>query len=212
MTMRRIYGAMGMASSVCYLCGVLIGGFLAEGGYNHLVHAISELPHYLPARYAGRIEAGFALYGWLLLLFSVASAIDLYRNRHKPLALVAIMLGINALAGLFMTIYPMDARETEATLQGQVHLILAAVCAVTSFGAPILTGILLRKWHTLHDFVWSSLLFGAVILVSGGLTAAGAANQFSYFGLIERITIGSFVLWSFLFAWRLPAALQKEKA
>jgi hypothetical protein len=203
---------MGMASSLCYLGTVLVGGIVAEGGYNHLVHAISELPHFLSSGYAVGIVWGFAVYGWLLMLFSVGAAVDLYRNRYKLMGLAATLLGMNALAGLLMAAYPMDARDMDATWQGQMHIILAAVCAITSFTAPFLIGLSLRRFAITKRFAYTSLIFGMIILVSGGITAAGAANHFSYFGLIERMTIGSFILWVFLFASKLPAVHSKLQA
>lgn len=208
-SIRNVYCALGMASSLCYLVTVLVGGLYAEGGYRHLVHAISELPHFLSTGYAVGIEWGVAVYGWLMMLFSAAAAVDLFRNRYKLMGLAATLLGVNALAGLLMAAYPMDARDMDATWQGQMHLILAAVCAITSFTAPFLTGLYLRRFFMTKHFATTSIIFGAIILVSGGLSAAGAAKHFSYFGLIERITIGSFILWVFLFAFKLSEVQRK---
>ena len=45
-----------------------------------------------------------------------------------------------------------------------------------------------------------SLLMGCITFLSGVVTAIGAQMQFTRFGLIERVTIGSFILWVLVFS------------
>ena len=51
-----------------------------------------------------------------------------------------------------------------------------------------------------------SLISVAIIFVSGGLTAAAMANHSPLFGLIERITIFTFILWMFIIGRKMAQA------
>jgi hypothetical protein len=53
------------------------------------------------------------------------------------------------------------------------------------------------SFKKIHVF---SLLMGCITFLSGVVTAIGAQLQFSWFGLIERVTIGSFILWVLVFS------------
>jgi len=41
---------------------------------------------------------------------------------------------------------------------------------------------------------------GCITFLSGIVTAISAQMQFTWFGLIERVTIGSFILWGLAFS------------
>lgn len=47
-----------------------------------------------------------------------------------------------------------------------------------------------------------SVLMGFVVLVTGGLTAAGMQLFPQIFGILERTTIGAFMLWLLVINWQ----------
>lgn len=207
--LKKVYPFFGLAAAVCYIFTVVVGGFVAQGGYNHLIHAISELPHFLPQTGGLRIDFLFTLYGWLVVAFALFAMIDFGKSKRWLLAVSALLLELNAASGLLMALFPMDERDGPATARGAVHFALAGICAVASFMPPTLTGIYGFKRFAHRGFAVYSLISGAVTMVSGAFTAAGAANRCAYFGFIERITIGSYITW--LLAFSVYLLLQHRK-
>jgi len=89
----------------------------------------------------------------------------------------------------------MDARGTQTTILGIGHLVLSGFCALFSILPPLFAGIGFKKIPKLQRLTTYSIISSLIIFISGGITAAGAANQFKYFGIVERITIGTYIIW-----------------
>ena len=72
---------------------------------------------------------------------------------------------------------------------------MAGVAALGTMVAVLMLAFWFRNVPNLKNYVTYSMISVAVIFLSGGLTAAALANQYPLFGLIERITIFTFILW-----------------
>ena len=156
----------------------------------------------IPAVYAAPIDGLFTAYNVLLALFGVYGA--RYARQERAGFRIALgLLAVSAIAGLLMRWFPMDAREATPSAAGAVHWVLAIAAALIAIVAPLLVGLARRGDARKPNLVRFSLACAAIILISGGLTAAGASLRFAYFGAIERVTIGAFVLWVLVMARQL---------
>lgn len=72
--------------------------------------------------------------------------------------------------------------------------------------APLLAGLGFKKLNNYKGFSIYSIVTSIVIFVSGGASVIFAVNQMPFFGIIERITIGSSQLWTLIFALMLFTA------
>jgi Ni,Fe-hydrogenase I cytochrome b subunit len=75
--------------------------------------------------------------------------------------------------------------------------------------STILTMGLLGFWFRtiphLRGYSLFSFVSGIVVLICGGLAAYTGATHSPILGLMERITIGGFLQWLFVMAWKLHA-------
>jgi hypothetical protein len=199
--MKKAIPWFGMVAALVYVAGVLLGGALVGRAYNHLVHAISEIDIMVPRDLRPITTSVFALYGIGLFLFG-AGAFVYGRESNKPLVNIALaVLALNAASGLLMGFFPQDPRDATPTFQGTVHLILAGFSALFSVLSPLLVGIASVRTPGSRRLGWYSIVSSIIIFLSGGVTAAAAANsEFHYFGLVERVTIGTFIAWVFVYA------------
>ncbi len=75
---------------------------------------------------------------------------------------------------------------------------MASVASLGTIVALLMLGLWFRNMAELKGYSTYSLISVVVIFVSGGLTAAAMANSYPLFGLLERITIGTFIVWLFI--------------
>ena len=193
--MRRVYPVFGIVAAVSYILYVVIGGFISEGGYSHLVNAISELSYFVQKDkyiYLSKLSDTYTI---SLLFFSIIAFIDFKRYKSNLCRIAFILLLLNGISGMMMTFFPMDARGSQTTFDGTVHLVLAGLCAIFSILPPFLAGLGFKKIPKFKHLSVFSIISSVIIFFSGGITAAGAANQIKYFGIFERITIGTYIVW-----------------
>jgi hypothetical protein len=201
MDLRKRAAVLGMSAPVLYAAIVVLGGALWPG-YSHLKDPISLLassgaPQALP------VNILFALYDVLLCLFGLA-----WRSGrvNAPLrgGASALLLTAIGILGLAMFYFRQDAPGTAMTPAGLVHVLLAAAMSLMTMAAIFLRGR--AEWRTPGGRAAAVYSFVSLVVVfaSGGLAAAGIALHWNYGGLFERGTIGAFLLWVFVEAWRLP--------
>ena len=193
--MKKVYPVFGIVAAASYIAYVVIGGLLSVGGYNHLINAISELPYFVPEDkyiYLGKLSLVYAI---VLIVFSIFAIIDFKNYKSKFCRVAFLLLIFNSVSGMMMTFFPMDARGTQTTILGIGHLVLSGFCALFSILPPLFAGIGFKKIPKLQRLTTYSIISSLIIFISGGITAAGAANQFKYFGIVERITIGTYIIW-----------------
>ncbi|MHB8064514.1 MAG: DUF998 domain-containing protein [Ruminiclostridium sp.] len=193
--MKKIYPIFGSFAALIYIAYVVIGGALSQKGYSHLIHAISELPHFVPEDKFVYLSKFTLIYGIALIFFSILAFIDFKNYKSKLCRIAFVLILLNSLSGIMMAFFPMDERDTQVTALGMGHLVLAGFCAVFSILTPLLAGIGFKRISKFKHLAVYSIVSSIIIFVSGGITAAGAANQFKYFGIVERITIGTYIIW-----------------
>lgn len=178
----------GIAAPLLYVVTVLAGGAVLPG-YDPVADPISALTA------AGRpgirwIEAGFGLYNLLLAAFAGVGW-TLAGRAWRP---VFAALMVTAAAGLLMWPFAMDMPGAPVSVHGVVHLGLAAVASISTVLAVLLSAIAWHRAGRRRMTVFCALCL-LVITLSGVAAGTAAAAGWPIVGLVERLTIGSFMLW-----------------
>jgi len=197
--MKKTFMLCGIAAAVVYVGTVILGGLLRPG-YSHISMAISELvSEGAPNR--SLLSSSFLVYNILISLFGAGLILQvngqpqgLISGRIGSLALIAV-----GLAGILMEVaFPQEPGGTATTFSGIMHFVMAGVASLGTMVAIWMLAIWFRKVPELEGYFVYSLISVAVILVSGGLSVAAMANHSPLFGLVERITILTFIFWMFV--------------
>lgn len=186
----------GIGAAVVYTFTVLLGGALRPG-YDHLVQPISELTA-AGAQNKPLLDMLFLVYNVLLIGFGIGvfGAAAAKSNRVSGVA-----LAISGVCGVLLQLFfPQDPGGAQAavTTTGNLHIAFAGLAAFASMLAVVAVALWFRSVPDLRRHAIFSLVVFVVMLVSGGAGAAAAAGGFTFFGLVERITIGAFILWQFV--------------
>jgi len=180
----------GVAAAAAYAGSVLLGGLIVPG-YSHLANSVSELTS-PGAPHRALLGAGFAIYN--VAVAALGTGVLLSSARRGLTTVAGVLLIACGVAGILMIEpFPQDPMGTPVTGAGTVHIVLAAISAVTLVAAAVL---LFFGWR--GDPVWSrlrlpSLVAAALILITGGVGAAMISTN--VFGLFERFTQVSFLAW-----------------
>lgn len=201
--MKRIYPLLGIIGPLIYITAVLMGSAL-RGDYNLFYNSISELlipgsPNLL------LLSILFGIYNASLVLFSWGLFQDPELTNGKSLKIAAVMIALIGILGLLFIFFPQDPRGAPATLAGNIHLVLAGITSPLTILTVFLAGFSFRKEGKNKSFVWYSYLSVLLILISGGMTAASITGNSPYGGLLERITIFTFLVWVMVFSYLLLA-------
>ena len=192
-----------MAAPTIYAVSVVLGGVLWPE-YSHLRDPISLLIS-AGAPNALAMNALFTAYNVLLFAFGLGWFAQTGESRSGKLA--AIALSAIGLLGLAMYFFPQDAAGSNITQAGIVHIILASAMSLLTMSAIFLRGR--AEWRDLGRSRASVYSFASlfVVFVTGGLAAISISQHWAVGGLIERFTIGGFLLWVFV-----EAALMAKNA
>lgn len=197
--MKKLLLLSGMFAAVVYAGTVILGG-LIRPGYSHLSEAISELvAEGAPNR--SLLSSLFLIYNLLLSAFGLGIFL---KTKAEPRGQKSGYLGSLALvlvgmAGISMELaFPQDPGGIPTTFAGTMHLIMAGVASLGTMIGVLMLGLWFRNFSDLNGLAAYSIVSAAVIFISGGLTAAAMANNFPFFGILQRITIGAFILWLFV--------------
>lgn len=195
----------GMLSIVFYVLHVVIGG-LKWKGYSHLQQPISDLTA-TGAPNRDLMLMFTTIYGLLALFFAVSFTV-LKSAEHHPLVFWGgISFVLLHLVSVLYPLFPQDLPVSKPTFRGRMHIYITALIVPFTILTPFLTGfgfITEPRWHTFGVY---SLITGILILIFGGTTAVFYAKKLPYFGLIERLNIGTLQVWTFVFS--LELLLQK---
>jgi hypothetical membrane protein len=190
--MKRNYALFGIIGPLIYILAVIIGGAI-RNDYSFLYNAISELtmanaPNKL------LLDILFGIYNISLLIFGLGAFFD--RNINiKKFNIASIMLVTIGILGLMVLIFTQDPRGAPATLNGTLHILLSGITAALTIISVLLVGISFKNNSNMKLFSRYCFVSSFLIFISGGSGAASLANNNSYGGLFERITIFLFMIW-----------------
>ena len=187
----------GLAAPLLYTATVIFGAAIRPG-YSHIQYAISELAA-AGAPNKSLIDTLFSIYNLLVMAFAVG--MFSLAAHHRDYSVKgsglwgAALVGLVGLSGFAMFFFPQDPTGTALTFGSTLHMVFAGVASLGSIAAVLVTGFWFKSNPGMRPYWIYSLVSSLVILVSGGLTAAGISNGVAYFGLLERVTIGTLELW-----------------
>jgi uncharacterized protein DUF998 len=218
--MKKLLMLCGISAAIIYVGTVILGGLLRPG-YSHISMAISELvADGAPNR--SLLSSLFLLYNALLTVFGIGLFLKVNNQPGRKLSglvgsLALILVG---LAGILMElVFAQEPGGTATTFTGIMHFVMAGVASLGTMVAVLGIGLWFRNIPELKSYVLYSIISVAIIFVSGGSSVPAMANHSAVFGLIERITIGTFILWMFMIGLKMfqleeemPAHMQFEIA
>jgi hypothetical protein len=175
---------------IIYFITVAISGFL-DPSFSHIGKTVSILVE-RGAPNCDFLNAMLVVYNLLIIPFAVGLYYNLKRGWSRSLMLVALVL-TGILGSIVTVFFPLDAAAQSVTFTGMIHLVVVGLVVPCTFV------FMLGFWNSARgDPRWGKLyLFSvavfSVTLVSGIATAAFVNSDIR--GLLERITIGSTLLW-----------------
>jgi len=192
--------AFGLSAPLLYGGTVILGGVLWPE-YSQLSDPISLLAS-AQAPDTQLMNLLFATYDVFLFLFGLLWWLS-RRSATRTSETAALALAMIGVLDIIMYFFRQETPGPAMTLASTTHIVLAAFMSLLTMLAIFLRGhaewrIPRRRGAAAYSF--ASL---AVVFVSGVLTAAGIAQHWTFGGLFERCTIGAFLLWVFVEAWRL---------
>jgi hypothetical protein len=197
--MKKTLMLCGMAAAVLYVGTVILGGLLRPG-YSHISMAISELvAEGAPNR--SLLSSSFLVYNLLVTLFGAGLFLQVNsqpRGRLSGLTGSLALLAVG-IAGILMELaFPQEPGGTAVTFSGLMHFVMAGVASLGTMLAILMMAFWFRNIPELKGYVVYSVISVAVVFVSGGMSVAAIASHFPFFGLVERATILTFILWMFV--------------
>ncbi|HSJ37701.1 MAG TPA: DUF998 domain-containing protein [Planococcus sp. (in: firmicutes)] len=193
-----IFGALGVFA---YVVHVVLGGFLWEG-YRHLHQPISDLTAQgAPDRFL--LSVITFVYGVFSIVFAASAYIVIKRFAPKISRIGMLLFLAMHVISITYGLFPQDLPGAPMTFTGVMHLVITALIVPLTILAPLLVGIGLRKVKGFESYGKYSVITGILILIAGGSAALFFANQWPYFGLVERINIGVLQLWMLVTSIRL---------
>ena len=202
---KRLWILAGILAPIAYTAAVITGGALMPG-YSHVRDPISSLTQ-TGAPVIPVVVGLFTAYSWLLLVFAAGLWLRWRRRGHRLAAAGTLALVAVALAGALMYWFAQDPIGAPLTTRGLGHLILAGVAALGTIVGVLLSGLGFRRISGLASLRAYSVASAALIFVSGGIgTATLSFNP--YFGVFERVTIFTFIIWTLVVALRLARTVE----
>jgi hypothetical protein len=199
--LRTILLSAGMLAVVIYLLHILIGGYLWKT-YNHLQQPISDLTATgAPNRFLLMLFTN--IYGGLALIFAVSFTFFERKERHNLVFWGGISFIILHVVSISYSFFPQDLPGAEPSFAGMMHLVVTVLIVPFTILTPLLIGFGLKKekpWKTLGNF---SLICGILIIIFGGMSGFFFAKGLPYFGLVERINIGTLQIWTFVLSYKI---------
>jgi hypothetical protein len=192
--MKRTLLLGGALAALAYAAHVVIGGLL-WAGYSHLVQPISDLTA-TGAPDRGLLQVILYAYSAFALVFGVAGIGRLRGLGLKTAAWGMVLYVAMQLVSLSYSFFPEDLPGSAATFLGTMHLVVTGIIVPFTIAAPIVTGLGMRKAAGLARAGWFSVACGILVFFAGGASALFFARKLPFFGLVERLNIGTLQAWT----------------
>lgn len=192
---------LGMLAVAAYVLHVVLGGILWKG-YDHLMQPISDLT---ASGAPNRELLGLILwfYGIPAILFGLFACLYMRRLASRSAQAGMMMYFLMQLVSLLYQFFPQDLPGAVPTLLGTLHIVITFLIIPLTILAPVLVGTGLRKLAGFERFGIYSIVAGILIFIFGGTTAFFFAQKLAYFGLVERLNIGTLQIWTLLLALKI---------
>lgn len=195
--MKRNIGLFLITASIIYVVAVIIGGFMKEN-YNHIYNSISELSE-SGTKKIFIVELFSIIYYTFLVSYSLLTLFIYKHDLNKIQITISILLLLCGILGFIMLIFPQDHRYGQFTMSGIIHFIGASIASIDTMICTFLSWINYRKEEKSRKYAFYSLVTFVIIFFTCLINPILFLIHIdSFFGLIERITIGSFLIWLFI--------------
>lgn len=196
---KKILLKSGMLAVIFYVLHVALGGFLWKD-YSHLQQPISDLTA------SGAPDRSLLLvittiYAVLALVFAISFAIFVSPKYHRFVFWGGISFTLMHVVSILYGFFPQDLPGSETTFTGIMHLVVTALIVPFTILSPLLIGLGLKKSPEDKQLGNFSLVCGIMIFVLGGLSGLFFAKHLPYFGLVERLNIGTLQVWTFILSY-----------
>lgn len=191
----------GMLGALGYVFHIVLGGILWKG-YNQLMQPISDLT---ASGAPDRVLLGniLFLYGPPAIIFSFSAFMFLGKFAPKVSRIGMLLFFFMQIVSFSYRYFPEDLPGSPITFMGTMHIVVTGLIVPLTILSPLLVGIGFRRMQSFKSFGIYSIITGIMIFIAGGTTAIFFANKLPYFGLVERINIGTLQLWMFLTSLKL---------
>jgi hypothetical membrane protein len=193
----RVWIALALAGPWVYVGAVILGGALWSG-YSHYAETISTLTS-VGAPNQWLLQPLFLVYNLAVIALAVALDGAIRPTRYGRLG--PAFLAAAGVAGIALAAFPQGPWSAPLSGTGVEHTIVAgidALCFLLALGFLASRGSADPAWHPEGRLTAFFLIAG---IVFGGFGAASVTQP--YAGLAERLSIGTFLVWSELMALRL---------
>lgn len=199
----------GVVATLIYVLHVVIGGFLWKN-YSHLQQPISDLTA-TGAPNRTLLLTLTTVYGIMVFLFAISFTFLERKKHNKYFIWGGICFILMHLISILYGFFPEDLPGSEVTYSGRMHIIITILIVPFTILSPLLIGLGLLKEKEWKSFAIYSMITSLVIVILGATSGIFYANKFPYFGIVERLNIGSLQLWTFIFSLNLFLAIQKPE-
>lgn len=197
----RRFAILGVVAVSAYVLHIVLGGFLWNG-YNHLMQPISDLTA-TGAPDREMLEKILWFYAIPAILYGLFAYLYMLKFSPKVAQAGMLLYLIMQIISFSYHFFPQDLPGAEPTFTGTMHLVVTFLIIPLTILAPILIGVGFRKIKGFERFGIYSIITGILIFIFGGTTAIFFAQKLPYFGLVERLNIGTLQVWTFLTALKL---------
>ena len=197
--MKKVYTIFGFLGPIIYILAIIIGGAL-RNDYNQIYNTISEL---ITANAPNLIlmTIMFGIYNISIFIFGSGAFLDIELNNSKKYRFAMVLLALTGILGIILLFFPQDIRGTPATMAGSIHIAIAGISSLFSILTIFLTAFSFRKMLDMKNFAIYSFISGIIVVISGGLAAYSVGNNLFFGGLLEKITILTFIVWVMILSY-----------
>lgn len=197
--MKKTYTIFGFLGPIIYILAVIIGGAI-RNDYSQLYNTVSELSM-TNAPNLFLMDIMFGIYNISLLIFGIGAFLDTEVDTSKKYRAAMLMLVLTGISGILLLFFPQDPRGMPFTTVGTTHIAVAGISSLLTILAIFLTGFSFRKKVDMNNFTKYSFISGILVVVSGGISAYSVGNNLFFGGLLEKITILTFIVWVIVFSY-----------
>lgn len=191
----------GMLGALAYVFHVVLGGFLWKG-YNHLMQPISDLTAKgAPDR---TLLTGITVvYAIFSIIFAFSAFMVVRKYKVKSLTVGIFLFFCMHIVSASYNFFPEDLPGAAVTFTGIMHWIVTGAIVPLTILSVLIVGIGFKKVDELRKYSLYSIITSIILFTAGGTTVIILSNGLGYFGLFERLNIGSLQLWMFLVSLKL---------
>lgn len=198
---------LGIIGVVINVVHVVLGGYLWNG-YNHLMQPISDLTAIgAPNRITMTIIV--MIYNICMIFFSISTYLYARDYTSKLTKLGMKIYMIMHLLTLFIHIFPQDLRRPMGTLYSIIHMGLFGIILILTLIVLLLIVLGLMNQEEFYYFAIFSLVISVIFIITMLLFTFFFFLRLPYVGLIEKINVGAFQLWTLILSFKLIKTTSK---